>query len=258
MVEKHLEQLGFNETEVKVYLALADVGKSTAQLLGKRAGVPRTTAYSTLDNLVRKGVVAIEQKRGSTFYTANNPAALLKLVEQDKREVLAREHVAKELVQLIQPYFRNKNFSIPKLQFFEGRKNVASLLRDNLDTWRESLRQYDNAWWGYQDHTFVEEYIDWLEESWVTKSEDEYIKLISNYSKVESALSGKVKGRKIIPVSKEYNFSSSIWVCGDFIVLLMTRQEPHYAFQLHDPVFSANLRLVFQLLWGVLSKEQAR
>ena len=71
MIDAFFNVLGFSGNEIKVFLSLAEVGKSPASLIAKRVHIPRTTAYSVLDKLVERGVVSIEHKGSSTFYTAN-------------------------------------------------------------------------------------------------------------------------------------------------------------------------------------------
>ena len=67
MIEDSLEQLGFTKNEARLYLAVAEAGKANAQLIAKKVGLPRTTAYSVLDSLLKKGVVTTEQKKSTTF-----------------------------------------------------------------------------------------------------------------------------------------------------------------------------------------------
>ncbi|MDC0358440.1 helix-turn-helix domain-containing protein, partial [Oligoflexia bacterium] len=238
-----------------VYLALAELGKSTASLLAKRVNIPRTTAYSVLDNLVQKGVVSQEQKGASTFYSCNKPQALMRMVEREQEDLKQKAAMAHELMNLVGPYFKGKNFSIPKLQFFEGKQNLKNLLYDYLQEWRDSMSQYDYTWWGYQDHTFIEQNLGWLKDVWKTASPEEHVKLISNTSEIEQKLGGKFPARREIrTVPPPYQFSSTIWILGDYILLIMTRQKPHYAFQMRDPVFGENLRTLFQMLWQLSGK----
>lgn len=249
-VKDLLQAIGLYENEVRVYLALAEVGKSGAQLLSKRIGIPRTTAYAALDSLVKKGLVSISQRGSTSYFTANNPNAVLRLVENQKREINAREKCAQELTKILPAYFMNRNFSLPRLQFFEGRQNIENLLFDSLEQWRDSAAKYNNTWWGYQDHTFAEQYYKWIEHAWATKAENETYNFLSNYSEIELGIKKKkVPNRDIRLIPPEFEFTSSIWLVGDYILLLMTRQEPHYVFQLNDAVFAASLRLLFQLVW---------
>ena len=250
MISTLFTVLGFSKNEIKVFLSLAEIGKSPASLIAKRVSIPRTTAYSVLDKLVERGVVSIEHKGSSTFYTANPPESLLRIVEQQKAEVEEKENAVKDLVELVTPFFKGTNYSIPKLQFFEGDKNVRNLMYESYPTWRKSMEQYDYTWWGYQDHTWVELYFDILAAEWENADKRETVKLFTNKTPVEKKLEGRWERRHIKVVPDQFKFTSTIWVLGDYIVLLMLRQKPHYAYQIMDPVFSKNLRSVFQMLWA--------
>ncbi|MCB0332359.1 MAG: hypothetical protein KDD55_02600, partial [Bdellovibrionales bacterium] len=74
--------------------------------------------------------------------------------------------------------------------------------------------------------------------------------ILSNISETESKLSGQIPRREVRVLDPSIEFSSSIWIMGDFIIMIMTRNEPYYAFQLHDSVFAGNLREVFQHLYS--------
>ena len=123
------------------------------------------------------------------------------------------------------------------------------MLAEFLPDYFESMRKYDNTLWGYQDHTFVEHHKDWLERYWGQKDNDHRISLFSNRSDIEGMLKHRVKNREIRVFAKDFQLSSTLWISGDYITLIMTRQLPHYAFQLYDILFAENLRRVFQAFW---------
>jgi sugar-specific transcriptional regulator TrmB len=52
-----LVQVGFTETQAKVYLALSTTGQTDAKNLAKQANVPRQATYRTLGELQEKGIV---------------------------------------------------------------------------------------------------------------------------------------------------------------------------------------------------------
>ena len=256
MIDQLFGILGINSNEAKAYLALAEMGKATASLLAKRVEMPRSTIYTILDSLLRRGMASLEKGGEVSYYVANQPEALGRMIEGERREkertLQAKEGAATELLPLISPFFKRENYSIPKLQFYEGTANVESMLYDQCRKWQQSIAMYDFTWWGYQDHEFVETYRKWLDNYWGTMEKEEKIQLLSNQSSTEKKLRNRVARRVIKVLPKKYHFSSTVWVLGDYVVTIMTRQKPHYAFQLQDAVFAANQRLTFELLWGVL------
>ena len=91
MIENLFQQIGFHPTETRVYLCLAQLGKSTAQLVAQRLEIPRTTVYSALDSLVKKGFVSQDAQSDRRYYVANGQGALERYIEEDRRLQQARE-----------------------------------------------------------------------------------------------------------------------------------------------------------------------
>jgi len=254
MLDLFFKTLGFTENEVSVYLALVEVGKASANDLARIVGTPRTTTYSVLGSLVDKELVYLAQEDGKGIYTASKPEAIRNFIEREKQELNAKESAASQIIDFITPYFQSSQVTLPKLQIFDGDSNVKSMLHDFLPEWEESMNSRDKTLWGYQDTSFVEHYRPWLDQHWERmhkKYPEMKISLYSNDAKVERELAGKVKNREIrsFPMSEE--FKSSIWVQGDFVVMIFTNKRPHYAFQIRDEALSSNLRSIFRVLWSV-------
>ncbi len=254
MLNPNLEQLGFNQNEARVFLALAELGRSTPNALGKRVGLPRTTVYSVLDNLVQKGVASHIREKRQRYYIANHPSALFGLIETERTRLAQREHFTRSVVDQLLPMFRSHNLIAPRLQFFEGAANVRGLLTSHLERWHKSMRQYDNTLWGYQDHTFVLHYRSWLERYWREMDKHHQIKLFSNQAEVETNLRRKVPNREVRLLPVDFQFKTTIWISGDYITMIMSAEEPHYAFQIVDTLFANNLKLMFQLLWSLVQR----
>ena len=247
MIEGIFSKLGFNSTSAKVYLTLVESGKTTASMLAKKTKIARTTVYSALELLKAKGLVIVEKKSNVTYFLANKPDVILQLVSDEKKALELKHEVAKQLVNLITPSFRKGRITIPKIQLYESKAGIEAMLYEQSPIWQESIQQYDNTWWGFQDHTFVVEYRKWLDWYWNSMTESETICLLSNKAEVDKPLN--IKRRTIKAISKKFNFESTIWVLGDYIVVITNRDEPHHAYQLHDSVLAEGLRMVFQVLW---------
>ncbi len=239
-------ELGFTEKEVQIYLLLAQAGKSTAQLLAKRAKLPRTTVYSILESLTKKGLVAEERSSASTFFVINKPSALLRGVEAEAVRIKRKEVVARELIDQIQPLFKSKLFGTPKVQFFEGKAGVDNMLHDHHEEWQTSLLSVDSCWWTILDRSFREQYREWLQffRARTTKSEQCYC--LSDTEDAAWALPAS-KVQKLPAGSK---LSCSIIVAGDFVIFLVTHEEPHHAFELRDTAIASAVRLFFGLQYS--------
>jgi predicted transcriptional regulator len=250
---KQLLVLGLSEKEAAVYLDLAELGQATAHVISKRTKISRTTVYWALDNLVSRGLASIEQKKTTTVYRVNQPDSMMRMVQSEEQaalqEITRKKAAAIALAKSIGPRFQEKAVTVPKLQFFEGKEGVLAMLHDHLPLWRESIAQHDFTWWGYQDPSFPDQYLDWLKLGWKIRDKNEQYKVITSDAPIERRLKVAVPNRRMRRVPDQYSFSSTIWVLGDYIVLIMSHQKPHYAFQLRNPLFSDNLRTLFKLLW---------
>jgi sugar-specific transcriptional regulator TrmB len=250
------KRLGFREQEVSVYLSLAEDHKATAHALSKRLSLPRTTVYWLLEGLAKRGMVSAEKRKNSTFYSARQPQALIRMIEREKeasaQTLELKQQSAEELLKVLEPYFSKRPFSEPKLQVFQGKEGVEAMLHDYLPEWQRSIAQADNTWWGYQDPSFAKEYLAWLKLTWKVKKPNERYRVLTNSLGIEQTLKkvAPERGMKFVP--EDSRFLSTIWVVGEYIVLIVTAKTPHYAFQIKDELLATNLRIVFQMLWGKL------
>jgi len=89
MLEQQLTQLGFGKNDIKVYLALFDIGKSRAGEIIDYTDLHRNLVYTSLDELVERGLVTKTIVKGVAEFLANNPEALVS--EIDEKKELARD-----------------------------------------------------------------------------------------------------------------------------------------------------------------------
>ena len=178
------------------------------------------------------------------------------MVKREQEMLSKKKRIAEQAATFLKPYFSSIQAQFPKMEFFEGQRAVERMLYNNLPAWEESIEADDKTLWGYQDHSFVEQYLPWLRHHWERLSErwpSHKVRLFSNTAEVEESLSNKVENRQIRVISELPEFSSSVWMMGGYLVLLQTRQLPHYAVQLKDRAFAANIKAFITLLWRTTS-----
>lgn len=255
MIEELLNKIGLSNKASQVYLAIFELGKSQIGGIVKQVKQPRSTVFGFLDELHKKGLIKKDSFSRKTFYSAVDPKAFKELINFERNKLAEKEQASDQLINLISPLFKNSNYHIPDIQFREGKAAIEKLLYQYEPKWRETYGQSnDYTMWGYQDHTFVEQYKKWHEVSWKSRSDKEVIKLFSNAPGVKQQKKEKIIKREIRALPKGTEFASSIWIHGDYILLAMTRNEPHYAVLIKDQFLSSNLRVVFQLLWKLTEK----
>lgn len=70
MFQKKLEELGLQEKEATVYLALLEVEHDSVLDLAEKTGINRTTIYPVLEDLIKKGLVSEIQIDKKTRFRA--------------------------------------------------------------------------------------------------------------------------------------------------------------------------------------------
>jgi hypothetical protein len=96
----------------------------------------------------------------------------------------------------------------------------------------------------------VEHYENWIDKAWAIAPEKMILRLLSNRSPIEQKMKKKSYPRRLIRFWKHSkDFSSSLWVTGDYVTIIMTRTRPHYLVEIHDVVLAHNTREIFKGLW---------
>jgi len=251
-----LKKLGLNEKEVKIYLTLLKSGKTKPGTLAKLTKLNRPTLYHLAKGLISKGIIA-EDLSGKTLNLVPLPSeSLTKMLDQDKREINAKEELIKKAISEISLITPGKAYPVPRIRFIEE-DNLEKYLFDNMVKWLNNILEKDATWWGFQDHSFVENYENFISATWKTKewNDPRYkAQVITNVSKIESKIKGKYPQKRGVRFLPDVDFTATVWVCGDYLIVINTREHPFYLFEIHDQLMANNMREMFKKLWS-LAKE---
>src|SRR3989344_5837796 len=82
-----LQKLGFEEQEVKTYLALLDLGEATATKLAERTGIGRVHMYQIVNRLIEKGIASYIIKNNVKYFSASDPEIFIKDIQQKEQDL---------------------------------------------------------------------------------------------------------------------------------------------------------------------------
>ncbi len=142
MIKDKLQELGFSEKEVKVYLALLAMGSAVASDIAKKAGLKRSTAYVILDSLAGRGLTSMVERRGVQLYTPAPPEQLVQHLKNMSSRYAGFADAAKELLPELKSS-RKESLSTPKVKLFQGREGIKSVYEDTLAS-LEEIRVHAN------------------------------------------------------------------------------------------------------------------
>jgi sugar-specific transcriptional regulator TrmB len=250
MIEQLLQQLGLNEKEITVYLEIVKQGKITPSLIARKTSIQRSTVYAVSKNLIDKGLIFEDLGQKITHFVAKPIEELEGLYDAEKRALEQKKKLVGQAIAELEKYPKDVRYSIPKIRFIDE-DGLENFLHKQLIIWNESAKLKDNSCWGFQDHSFAENYQKWINWAWKTFQMD--VNLLSNQSEIENKLKNEMPDKRIIKFWEEnVNFSSSMWIMGNYIIMITTRQEPFYAVEIYDAVLAHNLREVFKQIWKSL------
>jgi sugar-specific transcriptional regulator TrmB len=143
-----LLDIGLTPAEIKIYLALLELGSATAGPIIERSGLQSSVVYLTLHKLMEKGLISSIQQGRRHYYQAANPRHIVEYLTEKKErleavlpELLARQLTAQEK---------------PEIVTFRDRKGVKELLRELLEaggtehhTFGSTVKSLmlGDAWW---------------------------------------------------------------------------------------------------------------
>jgi len=130
---KTLEQLGFTPGEIKVYLALFDIGESTVGPISKQSGVTHAKVYPILEKLIAKGLVSQISKQGRRYFASTNPNSLLEFVSKKQRKLEEEKTQIKEIVSTLKTK-QKSNEEPQQARVFEGFKGLRNLFQELFES----------------------------------------------------------------------------------------------------------------------------
>lgn len=251
MLNKYLQQLGFTDNELAVYLTVQEGGKLSAADVSRITKINRTTVYSVAGELIKKGVIQEDLGGVTRYYTALSPEELRSLYKSEEEELKQKKAAVEQAIIELAAIPKSKKYSVPKIRFIDE-PQLKDFLHKQLPVWIQSAKKYpDHNWWGFQDVSLVEEYKDWVDYHWKIFPEDFGMRVFTNNKKAEKEVAGKISNtrRQTKYWNKSLEFSATHVVLGDYVLFIVTNQHPHYLVETLDAVMAHNLREMFKGFW---------
>ncbi len=255
MLEDNLKELGLSKKELEVYVVIAEAGKTSPARIAKATGIKRPTVYAVGEELMKRGLIEADTSGPTTFYMPASSQKLKRVIEKEKQQLKSRETLLESIAREVEQLPRSRTYAVPKIKFIEHEENVLDFMHAQSPLWTESLLRTGFTWWGFQDDDFVshESYRVWIKWIWDRTPATVDVKFLSNDSAIEERMKKENMPRRNIKFWKgALNFTTTQYIVGDYSIVIMTHEKPHYLVQLYDPVYTANMRELFKNLWQMI------
>ena len=139
MDTKILEAIGFTPGEVKVYLALLELGETSTGPLIKKSKITGSKVYEILNKLVEKGLVSYTIKEKTRYFQASSPKRLMDYVNKKEAELEKRKNEIQNIIPQLESISQSTEKSQTSHTFegFNGMKTVFNLILESLEPGEE-------------------------------------------------------------------------------------------------------------------------
>ena len=131
-MEQVLKELGLTSSEIKVYLALLDLGDSTRGDIVNKSGISGSKIYDILEKLKEKGLISIYDQNQIRHFKPVNPKQILNYIDCKKEEVNKIEQDAKSILPMLLLKF-NSTAKEQEVELLNGLKGLEILFREQID-----------------------------------------------------------------------------------------------------------------------------
>ena len=236
MEEKVLERLGLNKKEVKIYLALLQLGESTVIEISRKSKVERTRTYGILESLIEKGLVSfITENKIKKFRAASPEKILLQLKE--------KEAAFMDILPMLSKLSKLKETKEPTVDVFRGTRGVKALSNEILEVKKDCCALCEDQW----DEKFRLFFTN-FEKSIERENLSERLLLKKKLNIIKS------KNTKIRFLPEKYSSHATTIIYGDRVGIIFF-SDPFLAIRIKSRQLADTYRNYFNLMWEVSEKE---
>lgn len=237
--------LGLLDSERKVYLALLNLGQSSAGRIAKETKLNRVSVYKALQRLIDKGLVSYVIKANRKEYNAANPKAFERLIDEKQKNL---EKIRKDLPSLHTLFEKKKKNA--EAEIYEGIKGAKAIWEKLLDECKEKDR-----WLIMGAPKSAEIFGGYFKKfNKIRARKGTTLKIIYNKdAKMLLHVRKKQPLSEVRVMPKEYITPASLEVFNDHALLVL--YEPQIMiFHIQSKEVADSFRSYFTLLWKIAEK----
>lgn len=135
MDKEILREIGLTEGEIRVYSALAELGKSSTGAIMEKSGISSSKIYLILEKLIEKGLVSFVIEENVRKYQVTNPNTIIEYIRKKKDYLDSLEEKAKELILSINSVLgKYEEETVQIYKGFKGAETAFTKLIEETDS----------------------------------------------------------------------------------------------------------------------------
>lgn len=256
---QELQQFGFSDYEARIYATLAEHSPANATLLAKKNNLSRSSVYTTLNQLIAKGVVGTTFKNNVKQFIAEGPEALEQLIESEKTLLEKKTDVLAGIQEQLNT-LSNNTLHVPTITFFEGQEGLKkiylSMMRQAQKNSTLYLLRDEFVWedeWNFIFKNPWRKRIDTIK-----KEKNIQTRLLVNNSTVEKKHASVYRSQKrfafrYLPQAHMIH-RFAIYMVDDIVSIFSIEKNNLVGIQMVNQHFAKNFIAIFDGLWKSAKK----
>ncbi len=244
-----LRKIGLTEGEIKVYLALLELGNSTTWNITKKSGISGSKVYEVLERLSKKGLICSIIKNGVKYFEASSPERIINYLDE-KKEGIDKEKafIHKIIPELILKQKNRKKSEVKVFTEFEGIKtaneDIIQTLKKGEEWLSMGLTQQPESW----------------EMHFNKRQEERARKGIIHRHLINEKYKSLYEKRKHLAytkfrfLSEDFEMPTSIEVYSNKVIILILTKENPLAIMIESSEISQSFKKYFEAIWRIAKK----
>ncbi|MBS3151642.1 hypothetical protein J4443_04645 [Candidatus Woesearchaeota archaeon] len=246
-IEVILEKIGLTKSEIKIYLALLELGSTSKGPLVKKAGITSSKVYEVLDKLIDKGLASYILKNKVKYFKAAPPNRVKDYLEERKEEINEQQKAFEKML----PYLKEKSSFLKEdidAEIFKGWRGMGTVFEDMVNTLNKGEIDYVfGASKGY-DPKKTRNFYDKYQIKTIRKGIK--IKAIFNENSREYFEKSKVAKRHIDVKYLDQNTPTEINIYKNKVLIIILSQTP-IIIMIKGGEVESSFRQYFEAMWKI-------
>lgn len=132
IITTFLQDQGFNENDIAVYLDVHKYGQSFASTVSARTKIDRTTVYSTINRLLNSGYLVQTVVNGVKAFIPVSPEVFIQSINTEIDDLIAQKEMAALFASEMKKIVADNSIK-PQIRIFEGEDAIVNLYAESVD-----------------------------------------------------------------------------------------------------------------------------
>ncbi len=234
-----LEDLGLTEGEIKVYLALLQLGSTTAGPILSKAKLQNSVVHRALNSLIEKGLINYIQEGKRKIYQATDPENFYHFMDEKKRRFTE-----------ILPELKQKQLSLQNqtnATIYKGKRGINEVYHILIAL---KAKEYNTFGGGYNCEQLMGTH--WWKNFHTQRIENK-LPARQIFDETVRGFGNELRKKPISQVrfiDQEFAQFQETIIIDDYVAISVFTENP-YAFLIKDKIVAEGYKKYFELLWKI-------